>query len=124
MGTYRSKPIPADSVEDAYGITTFEEKESDTQMWKLLQGCTEPKADMIIWARAKTFWRSCRDSVAKSQTFSTVADLDAPLETVDSAELDKKYLDEYKIPMHIMLTPEDRLKSQVYREFKSKLHIF
>ena len=110
------------SPEDFYGMVSSKEDLADDQLLKLLNGCDQTKDDAIMWARAKTLWRTCKQYVVKQEAPVVTADVDAPLDAVDAAELEKRYLDDYKIPMHIMLTPEDRLKGRVYREFKSKLH--
>ena len=117
-----AKSVSVETIEDWYGIVSSVEATADDELWKLLQGFERTAKDNIIWARAKTLWRSCKTYVAKAESPSTAADINAPLDDVDAEELEKKYLDEYKIPLHIMLTPDDRLKGRVYREFKTKQH--
>ena len=62
--------------------------------------------------------------MARAESPSTAAGINAPLGDVDAEELEKRYLDEYKVPLHIMLTPDDRLRGRVYRELKTKQHTF
>ena len=119
-----AKSVSVETIEDWYGIVSSVEATADDELWKLLQGFEKTATDNIIWARAKTLWRSCRTYVARAESPSTAAGINAPLGDVDAEELEKKYLDEYKIPLHIMLTPDDRLRGRVYRELKTKQHTF
>ena len=63
-----AKSVSAETVEDYYGIVSSVEATADDELWKLLQGNAQTEKDIIIWARAKTLWRSCRTYVGKAES--------------------------------------------------------
>ena len=82
--------VSAETIEDYYGIVSSVEATADNELWKLLCGCPATEKDIIIWARAKALWRSCRSYVGKAESPSTAADNDAPLDSIDAEELEER----------------------------------
>ena len=114
-----AKSVSVETIEDWYGIVSSIETTADDELWKLLQGFEKTAADNIIWARAKALWRSCKTYVARTGSPSTAAGTDSPLGDIDAEELEKRYSDRYKVPLHSEFTPADQLRGRVCRKLRT-----
>ena len=119
-----AKSVSVESIEDWYGIVPSTETTADDELWKLLQGFEKTAADDIIWARAKALWHSCKTYVARTGSPSTAAGTDSPPGDVDAEDLEKRYSDKYKVPLHSEFTPADQLRDRVCHKLRTEQPTF